>query len=475
MSGTQSAVRRRGLGWLLAGSCVTVALVSAGCINPPKRGHDHAGAAGTAGARATAGGSGGRGGAVGDVGEAGEAGANTEAEAGASGSLADAGMGGAEGEAGGAPGADAGSGGAQAGSPGEPAETDTFNEPCPSSTLQGWASVAGLELDPALSQPAALEVTVSNATDLALYAASPEPYIIHVSGTITLPDVFSSNAPGALPEGQALFVTSNKTIVGDGRDATLVGGIRIAGTSAAAADMVSNVVIRNLHINAASSATSNLPGESDGIGIAYAHHVWIDHVDIWDAPGDGIDITNGSDYVTVSWSKFRFVDGISPKGARVGDSDANSAEDSGRLKVTFHHIWWTDTVDQRMPRVRFGDVHVFNNYYSHSPKTLNSYAVAAAFESRLLVQNNYFEEVVKPHVFFSFPGSELDEEPTAEMVATGNTYVGRSGDASGRMFGQGASFTPPYPFTLEPADTLLKQFARHCTGPLAATAPPVQP
>jgi pectate lyase len=462
-------MRRRNLCSLLAGSSVAVALLSGGCIDAPKRARGHAGAAGTAGARGPTGGSGGRGGAVGESGEAGEtgeAGANTQAEAGASGSLADAGMGGASDEAGGAPGAGTGTvggggtGGAQAGSGGYAGEVDTFNEPCPSSTLQGWASVAGLEFDPALARPAALEVTVSNAADLATYAASPDPYIIHISGTIALP---------------ALVVTSNKTIVGDGSDATLEGGIRIAGTSTAAADMVSNVVIRNLHINAISSESSSIANDSDGISIAYAHHVWIDHVDVWDAPGDAIDITNGSDYVTVSWTKFRFVDGFRLTGARVGDSDTNTLQDTGRLKVTFHHNWWTDSVDQRMPRVRFGDVHVFNNYYLHTNSIANSYCVAAAINSRLLVENNYFEGVSNPHVFFSFGSAASFSEPTAQMVATGNTYLGRSNDASGKQSGQGDSFTPPYPVTLEPADAMFRQFARHCTGPVAPVVPPVAP
>ena len=356
------------------------------------------------------------------------------------------------GEAGDGPGGDTGS--PAAGSGGEGGEVDRFSEPCPSSALDGWASVAGLEFDPA-NLPSVLEVSVSNATDLASYAASPDPYIIHVSGTIALP---------------VLAVRSNKVIVGDDAKATLEGGIRIAGTSTAAADMVSNVVIRNLRINALTSLTSDPPAaDADGISIAYAHHVWIDHVEIWDTPGDSIDITNGSDYVTVSWSKFRFelVTGRGT-GVRVGHSDANAAEDTGRLKVTLHHNWWTDSLDQRMPRVRFGDVHVFDNYFSHTGEGVNSYCVAAALNSRLLVENNYFDRVQNPHVFFSFDTSTnmaAFSEPSAQMLVTGNTYVGRSDDASGKQSGQGSAFTPPYSVTLEPAETLLKQFVRHCSGP----------
>ncbi len=32
-------------------------------------------------------------------------------------------------------------------------------------------------------------------------------------------------------------------------------------------------------------------------------------------------------------------------------------------RITFHHNWWSTNVAERMPRVRFGQVHAFNNYY----------------------------------------------------------------------------------------------------------------
>jgi len=453
---------RRAVYSLLAASGAAAALLS-GCIDQPKPPH-----ASSAGGLAGLAGRTGGGGIAGA--SSGGASAGIEEAAGASGSAADAGEGGeggahaqvgaeagtgaeagAEAQAGAGIGGAGGTGGdtspSQSGSGGGGGELDTFSEPCPDSTLDGWASVAGLAFDPAL-QPTPLEVSVSNAVDLAAYAASPDPYIIHVSGTINVP---------------ALDVKSNKTIIGDDANATLEGGIRIAGTSSAAADMVSNVVIRNLRINAESSTTSLAVDEADGIGIAYAHHVWIDHVDVWDAPGDDIDITHGSDYISVSWSQFHFVKSTRQTAVRVGDSDANSAEDSGHFKVTFHHNWWMDAVYQRMPRVRFGDVHVFNNYYSSKSSKTDGYCVGAAFQSRLLVENNYFDGARNPHVFFN--GTAAYVEPTAQMVATGNTYVGMSDEPSGKLSGQGSAFTPPYSVALEPADTRLKGFARHCTGP----------
>ena len=55
-------------------------------------------------------------------------------------------------------------------------------------------------------------------------------------------------------------------------------------------------------------------------------------------------------------------------------------------------------------------------------------------------------------------------EPTAEMVATGNTYMGASDLEGGKLSGQGEAFVPPYAFTLEPADGVLRNTVRHCAG-----------
>ncbi|HET9957620.1 MAG TPA: hypothetical protein VFQ61_24150 [Polyangiaceae bacterium] len=415
---------------------------------------------------------GGSGGALGGRAHGGTSngGATTEGGASSGGTLVEGGADASEAGAGGegATGGITGSGGAAAGSGGDSGRaggaTDfvggnggeagsTVVEPpydCPKDApLVGWAAVPGLEFTHALTGGGeGTTVTATTAEELMDYAGSVEPHVILVSGTITVP---------------ALDVKSNKTIRGADGSAKLVGGIRVIGTSIAAADMVSNVIIQNLSIDASGSNTSELMDEDDAITVAYAHHVWIDHVDTLDAGGDSIDITNGSDYVTVSWTRFRFANAARRTGVRVGNSDANSAEDAGRLKVTLHHNWFSDRVDQRMPRVRFGDVHVFNNYYS---AVANKHCVTAGYESRLLVENNYFDGAVLPHVFFSFvDNTSIFQEPTAEMVVNDNTYVGDSDLPEGKQSGQGLSFVPPYSEILDPADEKLKEDVRHCAGP----------
>lgn len=491
-----------------AGSCGVILAASAGCADPP-RAVPNAAAGQSGGLGASAGnaavggstsgtsGSSGTGGhkapnakggtgnhpnpsssGVGGTGVdeiGGESGSGADAGGGAGGETAAAGgrggtaqvndAGGAAGDASGAPGTapdTGGSGGltstggfagtSAGGTGGYVDVEEPFDGPCPGSVMNGWATVAGLDFDPAASTTAATEVVVTDAAALQTYAASTEPYVIRISGTIATPVV---------------DVTSNKTIMGDDSLATLQGGIRLLGTATDPTGMISNVVIKNLHIDATNADTSTLPDEDDGISIAYAHHVWIDHVDVWDAPGDGVSISNGSDYITVSWSKFRFVSGVRRTATRIGHSDANAAEDTDRLKVTLHHNWWTDSVDQRMPRVRFGQVHLFDNYYSNRNTDYpdNTYCIAAGYESELLVENNFFDEAYNPHVFFSFTNNVTSySEPTAQMVATGNTYVGVSDLDGGKQSGQGSAFDPPYDVTLEPADDVLRNTIRHCAG-----------
>ncbi len=106
--------------------------------------------------------------------------------------------------------------------------------------------------------------------------------------------------------------------------------------------------------------------------------------------------------------------------------------DRGRLRVTFHHNWWAEGVIERMPRVRFGEIHLFNNYYSSSG---NNYAIGAGVEAKVVVESNFFENVNDPHIFYS-------GEKTAQNDANGNHYVNTTGSATPA---RGAPFPRPIP------------------------------
>ncbi|PBP24296.1 pectate lyase [Diplocarpon rosae] len=70
-----------------------------------------------------------------------------------------------------------------------------------------------------------------------------------------------------------------------------------------------------------------------------------------------LDITHAADAITVSWNKFS----SHWKGSLVGHSDNNAAEDTGKLHVTYHHNVF-DKVNSRLPSIRFGTAHLFNNH-----------------------------------------------------------------------------------------------------------------
>jgi uncharacterized repeat protein (TIGR02543 family) len=131
--------------------------------------------------------------------------------------------------------------------------------------LYGWAATGGGTTGGAGGQI----VSVTTLADLKFYAAQTAPYIIRVSGTI------SGN--------EAITVLSNKSIVGVGSDARLLGiGLKIGSSSKFG--QIGNIIIRNLIFEKPLAPI-------DKIAIAYgAHHVWIDHCEFLS------DLTHGVDY-----------------------------------------------------------------------------------------------------------------------------------------------------------------------------------
>jgi pectate lyase len=202
-------------------------------------------------------------------------------------------------------------------------------------------------------------VTVSSTSAFLSAVQSSSPTVVQVSGTISLSGMNK--------------VASNKTIVGLGTSGRLTGGgLNIS--------KVSNVIVQNLTITGSGD---------DNINVEYSTRVFIDHNNLSDANDGNLDIKRASDNITVSWNRFSNQD----KNALLGHSDSNSSEDSGKLRVTYHHNYF-DGVNQRNPRVRFGNpVHVFNNYY----RNIGSYGVASTENAGVLVEKNYFENVEDPY------------------------------------------------------------------------------
>jgi pectate lyase len=202
---------------------------------------------------------------------------------------------------------------------------------------------------------------------------------------------------------------SNTTIVGLDKHATIRGGwFDIRGTASVNR---TNIIIRNLTFEDTYDcfpAWSPTDGELgswnalyDSISLRDSNHVWIDHnrfVDratadenlpqyfgvLYQVHDGQLDITNASNHVTVSWNRFENHDKV----MLIGSSD-NAPADVGKLKVTLHHNLF-ENLGQRVPRVRFGQVHVYNNYYKIGNPETYVYSWGAGVQSAIYAENNFF-------------------------------------------------------------------------------------
>jgi pectate lyase len=303
----------------------------------------------------------------------------------------------------------------------------------------GWASVPGAGVDTTTGGGSADAVTVTTLSEFNNAASGSAARVIKVSGAITAK---SGTSYGTFKVG------SNKTILGL-PNATLTGSLVV--------DSSSNVIVRDLVIQGYNCADNACGDGADAVVVRNSHHVWMDHLDISDGTDGNLDIVAGSDYVTVSWCKFHYsatrANGATDENMMhrfsnlvgSGYDPSQIATDKGKLNVTYHHNWWADRVNSRMPLVRFGKVHVFNNLYTNplAPGWLNSTCVAPGYDSSLLVQNNRFVGIKNPVKWSS------GDNTGATLKVEGNSYVNTTGTPATDL---GTVFVPPYPFGLDAVD-----------------------
>ncbi len=222
-------------------------------------------------------------------------------------------------------------------------------------------------------------VTATNATEFLNYMDQAVPLIIQVKGTISYSGMKNCR--------------SNKTIIGLGSDAAIDGG-------GVYMYKMSNIIIRNITFKNSSE---------DGVGITNSStHIWVDHCNFTNCADGCLDIKEQSNYITVSYCKFY----NHSKTMLIGHKDGNTA-DIGYLKVSVHHNWWDRTV-QRHPRVRFGWVHVYNNYYDND----SLYGVVSACSAKVMVEGNYFKNIPVPM------HSGYQDSPEGDVVERKNLYDG---------------------------------------------------
>ncbi|MBT0571499.1 hypothetical protein KIK84_14315 [Curvibacter sp. CHRR-16] len=330
----------------------------------------------------------------------------------------------------------------------------------------GWASQNGGTTGGSTAATADVYL-VSTPTALlaALSNAGSRAKIVRISGTI---DMTSSDNGGAFTSHSdqnvrsKIAVPSNTTIIGVGSNATIKNAtINI--------DSVSNVIVRNLTIiNPCDVApvwdpddgdTGNWNSEFDGLVVSNSKNVWIDHNVFTDKPltddklekGNGkikqchdgaLDVKKGSDYVTISYNVFDSHE----KNNLIGHSDSNTSDD-GHLTVTFNHNYFTN-VAERAPRVRFGKVHVYSNYFVGDRSAsvyAYQYSIGPAYKAKIYAEQNAFQITggsTCAHVIKS-PGGSSNAGAFSD---TGSLLNGSALDMSACSFSK-PSWTIPYKYT----------------------------
>lgn len=293
--------------------------------------------------------------------------------------------------------------------------------------------------------------------------ASDRPLVIELDTLLDLSRVaLPSNGPTAIAHPD-LFASGRTTgtigLLGLGSNKTIYSAFGTGGfrRGTLRLDGVRNIILRNLKFRELwewDDATAGAYDRNDWDYLTIlsrfgsadvtsrAHHVWIDHCD-FEKSYDGLfDLVQGADLITISWCKLAGVlsgetarwvqrqmdyleanQALFPhyrlarefagpaalrqremfqfKGNLVGNSTEplTAARDRGHLNVTFHHNWYS-RVDQRMPRMRFGNAHVFNLLADSSAGrdvlALSRLGVAATSGAAVRIENAWFSDVRTP-------------------------------------------------------------------------------
>jgi len=339
----------------------------------------------------------------------------------------------------------------------------------------GWAAQAGGTRGGA-DAPQANVFIVGDAAQLrqALGKSIQGSRIVQVDGVIDM----SEGRPYADHADQSkrgrVAIPGNTTLIGLGPHAGFI-------NAHLTVSRVSQVIIRNLKLRNPCDVAprwdpkdgdGNWNAEFDAIAIVGSNHVWVDRNSFTDAPvtddtlpvvdgktrqcHDGaLDIRDASDYITVSYNHFA----LHAKNTLIGASD-KAEGDAGHLRITISNNLF-EAISSRAPRVRFGQVHLFNNYHVGDRRHAayrHDYSVGVARQARIVSHANVFEiahargcaDAVKPFAQGPDAGSFSD---------TGSLINGQPLAACGVDAAPG--FEVPYAFAALPAASVPAHVRKH--------------
>ncbi|WP_166639344.1 pectate lyase family protein [Aureibacillus halotolerans] len=252
------------------------------------------------------------------------------------------------------------------------------------------------------------------------------PLTVYVDGTIT---------PANTSEGKInVKDVADVSILGVGTNGELDGiGIKVW--------RAENIIIRNLTIHEVRA------GEKDAVSIeGPSSQIWVDHNELYQSLDvdkdyyDGLfDVKRDAENITFSWNYVH--DGW--KGMLMGSSDG----DDDYRNITFHHNWF-DSINSRVPAVRHGVAHLYNNYWNNIIDT----GVNSRMGAELFIENNVFENSENPI------GSWYSDDE-GYWNQSGNAFINSTGSIPSSST---TSFTPDYSYTLDDTSdvkNLVQQYA----------------
>lgn len=263
-------------------------------------------------------------------------------------------------------------------------------------------------------------VAPTNLAELKQYLENTTtPYIIEINNEINTNVQAWVDEDGGLVDsgtanaiettfGAVLKVGSNKTLIGIG-DQAFFNRVGLV------IQCQSNIIIRNIKftmVNVPATRDGEYKildtdgvttiGDPDCIGIQadkssipenerISEHIWVDHCEFYNENVsnkdryDGLlDHKNNVQNMTISWNYFH--DHSKALLSGKGDSD------NYNRTVTYHHNYFTRINGSRLPLLRYGQHHYFNNYMVDCPGD----GVNLRINSNGYIEQNYFKNSKKP-------------------------------------------------------------------------------
>lgn len=205
-----------------------------------------------------------------------------------------------------------------------------------------------------------------------------------------------------------------------------------------------NVIIRNVTFK--SAGAYDVDG-NDNLCTDGSTNIWVDHCDFQDGVDGNFDCKSASDNIAVTWCRFRYL--IAPEaGGSGGSSDHrfsnlwgsgdDATGDRNHLNTTFMFCRWENCAG-RMPRVRFGKVHIINCLFT--PKS-GAKSVQCGNESSIYLENSLFKGKQDPWYDYT-------SKSTYKITETGCLFSGCNKPTG---TGTGTAFTPDTYYSLNAID-----------------------